>query len=276
MKRRYTLWYSIAALVLLLPLACWGNSAEIGEALFEEYTLSRQVPLASQMGELSEPEAYEAQKAFVNQWLKADGVAGFKAGCTTQDSQSKFGLSGPVAGTLYRSGKYSGSPVILASRFTRPMLECEIGFWVSKKIDKPISSVAKLKKYIGAVMPAIEIPALYFTDLKALKGVDLIVGNVGAAAFIVGPKFPVSAPINDITVTLSREGEEINRGKGSDALGNQWEAALWLVNQRISQGWIIQPGQVLLTGALGKMLPAKPGTYTAAYGELGEISFQIR
>ena len=82
--------------------------------------------------------------------------------------------------------------------------------------------------------------------------------------------------LNAVTVTLSLDGQEINRGKGIDALGDQWQAALWLVNTMVAQGWTMEPTNVIITGALGKMVPGKPGKYVADYGSFGKISFEIK
>jgi 2-keto-4-pentenoate hydratase len=59
-------------------------------------------------------------------------------------------------------------------------------------------------------------------------------------------------------------------------MGDQWQALLWLVNQTIANGWEIAPGQVGITGALGKMLPVQPGTYRADFAELGTIVWRVQ
>ena len=75
---------------------------------------------------------------------------------------------------------------------------------------------------------------------------------------------------------MSRDGEVINEGSGSDILGDPWKAALWLVNNTLRQGWVLEPGHVLLTGGMGKMLPAIQGKYVADFNKLGRISFNVR
>jgi 2-keto-4-pentenoate hydratase len=70
--------------------------------------------------------------------------------------------------------------------------------------------------------------------------------------------------------------QEVNRGKGTDALGDQWKAAVWLVNTMVESGWKMEPGHVVITGALGKMIPGRPGKYVADYGGFGKISFEIK
>ena len=96
------------------------------------------------------------------------------------------------------------------------------------------------------------------------------------AGFIAGAKREVDQlDVNSLRVVLKRDAEIVNRGQGKDALGGQWQAALWLVNTMVKQGWKIEAGYILLTGALGRMVPGKPGKYIADYGSFGSISFTI-
>jgi 2-keto-4-pentenoate hydratase len=44
-------------------------------------------------------------------------------------------------------------------------------------------------------------------------------------------------------------------------------AALWPVNTIIERGWKLEPGQILLTGALGKMVKASGGDRAANFGD---------
>jgi 2-keto-4-pentenoate hydratase len=49
-------------------------------------------------------------------------------------------------------------------------------------------------------------------------------------------------------------------------MGDQWEALRWLVNTVLAEGYAIEPGQLLMTGALGGAHPASPGRYRAEFG----------
>ena len=105
----------------------------------------------------------------------------------------------------------------------------------------------------------------------------MIAANVAAAQFITGSERSfMGLELKDVSVTLTLEGEVINEGKGSDALGDPWNVLLWMANKTLDQGWKIEPGQIIITGALGKVIPGKVGKYVADFGELGEISFEIR
>jgi len=94
----------------------------------------------------------------------------------------------------------------------------------------------------------------------------IIVANVASARFIVGQEKETGViDPNNIVIPLLRDSEEVNAGKGSDVSGDQWEAALWIVNTVAQQGWDIEPGHILLTGTLNNMIPGKPGNYEADF-----------
>ncbi len=277
-----TLTKRISCLWLMLcvstPLAAELNVSKLADIFIEAQRENQLIPILSdQYPELDVETAYRVQKAYVLKRLADDQIAGFKAGLTSSEIQKKFGVTFPVSGVLFASGKKLNSPIIDKSMFNVPMIETEIGFLVRKPIKHPLKDVSELRGSIKAVMPVIELPDIGFTDLKNLKAVDIIAANVSSSQFIVGTEKDAMSPdLNNITVTLSLNGQVVNQGKGSDALGDQWNAALWLVNAITKQGWKIEPGYILITGVLGNMIPGMEGEYIADYGELGKIEFEIK
>jgi 2-keto-4-pentenoate hydratase len=265
------LWVSVAVAGAL-------NVYELADLLIKAYRGNQPIPVLSEnYPELDIETAYRVQRVYVLRRLSNDQIAGFKAGLTSEESQKKFGVDFPVAGVLFASGKKTDSPTINRSKFKMPMIEAEIGFLVGKSIIKPFKDVSALHESIQAVMPVIELPDLGFTGLKRRKAVDVVASNVGATQFIVGQEKEFNnLDLNNVTVTLSLDGQVINQGKGADALGDQWKAALWMVNTMVNKGWQIEPGHILITGVLGTMIPGKQGKYMADYGSLGKISFEIQ
>ena len=59
-------------------------------------------------------------------------------------------------------------------------------------------------------------------------------------------------------------------------MGDQWEALLWLVEQRLRDGYEVKRNDLLITGALGKVIPAEAGRYVADFGKLGRVTFSLR
>jgi 2-keto-4-pentenoate hydratase len=251
--------------------------SQLADILIKAHNENQKIPVLSiQYPGLDVKTAYMVQNAYVKQRLTKDTIAGFKAGLTAEVSWKRFGLKGPVAGVLFASGKRNSNCIIDKNAFKTLMMEIEIGFIIGKSISHPLQDTAELKDHTWEVAPVIELPELGFADMQKLKGPDIIAANIGAAQFIVGEKQKINIlDLDALQVTLKRNGEVVNQGKGEDTLGHQWKAALWLINTMVKQGWEIEPGHIIITGALGRMVPGKPGNYIADYGSLGTIPFKI-
>nr|VFJ93744.1 MAG: 2-keto-4-pentenoate hydratase [Candidatus Kentron sp. LFY] len=271
------LFITIALWLGVMGIAVGDMAPGLADTILRAEVTHDPIPVLSlEYSDMDVDMAYGVQRAYVTKRLDNDTLAGFKAGLTSRKGQRKFGLDAPIAGALFDSGRLTDGAVVQGSGFRRPMVETEIGFIIGTPLPQPVEDTATLRKSIRAIAPVIELPDLGFSKTKRLIGTDIIAANACAKQFIVGDPQPAdSVDPNAVDVVLFLDGHEINRGKGREALGDQWRAALWLVNTMIAQGWTLQPGQILLTGALGKMLPAKSGKYRADYGELGEIRFEI-
>jgi len=145
------------------------------------------------------------------------------------------------------------------------MLEVELTYKTKAKITAPVKDEAELKELIESVHPSIEVPQLYFQDMSKVAVFDIIAAGVGSKKFLVGPAAELSDP-DTVSIKLEKDGEVINEGPATDALGGQWKALLWIVNNIVENGYVIEEGQYIMTGALGKMLPAQPGEYKADFG----------
>lgn len=253
--------------------------AQFAKSLYEAWQQQKPIPQVSltTRTELPEGTAYAIQKAYVDLRQQQDGVAGYKAGLTSEAGQKKFGVSGALYGVLFKSGEHLTDKPIQLSDFGKLMLETEIGFILAADITKVPAGQEELQSYIQAVVPVIELPDLGFERPKQLTGVDIIAANVASSGFIIGKpvSMELAASLNQLEVSLTRNGEIINRGKGSDTLGNQWQALLWLIESLLKQGYELKKDQLLITGALGKMLPAVPGDYGADFGTLGKLDFKV-
>jgi 2-keto-4-pentenoate hydratase len=270
-------WRAGAATVVvsmqLVSCTTAGQSAQ--SAILAAWRDGMATPLVHLIDEtLTIESAYQVQRRLARAWPQAP--AGFKGGLTSTAAQQRFGTDTPVAGVLPANGlKPSGSTLALRE-FAGLNIETEVAFKLGKPITRRVRDIAELQSCIAGIAPAVELPRVLFAELSQVKAVDLIASNVGAAAYMLGEFAPAATrDPNSVRTRLVCNERELLTGAGRDALGDQWQAALWLVNRVIDAGWTLQRDQILMTGALGRMVAAQPGECTASFGDWGTIGINI-
>lgn len=268
--------YFIVWLILIISVKLLAGEIELAEQLRQSDYHNQPIPLVSLIKpDLSIEQAYTIQRYYVTSQLANEKPAGFKAGLTSLATQQELNVTAAVTGILFAKGDQSATKTIKLSQFKRLMLETEIGFEIGKVIKTTVADTTKLKSSITALFPVIELPESGFT--RKPTGIDIIAANVGSKAYLKGKTMTdfIALDLNTLPVTLTRNSKVVNTGEGHEVLGDQWQAALWLVNQLVAQGWTLTPGQFLITGVIDKMIPAEVGNYQADFGKLGCISFAI-
>ena len=246
----------------------------------DAWTRNEPVPLLSDYfgKELTTAAAYRIQYNALHLVPLSRAPEGFKAGLTTPSSQQMFGSNEPLAAVLPAGSqlkKQEDSYHVKMRDYRQPIVETEIGYRFAERIQYPLPDVSALKALVSEMLPAIELPDLSHADPdKKFTSIDIIASNAGAKQFIAGPgRAPSVIDPNSVSITLYRDGQIVTQGSGSDALNDQWQALLFLVNRTLASGWTIERGQVLITGALGKATPLQKGIYVADYGRLGRIEW---
>ncbi len=261
--------------VYLALIAC-AHSSHIERSIENAWQTNSSIPLAHVVDEtLTIERAYEIQTRIVRRALRDAKPAGFKAGLTSAPSRARFGATSPIAGVLLTPAHLTPSKLDL-NVLKGLYIEVEVAMRLRTPIRTRLASIDELKSHIDGIAPAIELPNLDYQDAQKLNALDIVASNVAAAYFIVGSFAPVEErDPNAVSATLECDGKELNVGQGHDAMGDQWAAALWLVNTMLDQGWTLESGQILLTGALGKMIRAQPGRCSADFGDWGRLNVQV-
>ncbi len=205
-------------------------------------------------------EAYEIQKKVVAA-ASGGAIAGLKAGMTAAAGQQAFGLTHPLIGSLYASGRLA--PGVSFPSGPGVSLECEIGLVVDG--DGTPRSAG----------PVIEVPRMAFADEADRNGANLTACNIASDRYIVGQQQPLRDSYGDIRITLTRDGEEVCSAPASDAMGGPQAALAWMLNEARERGLEVVDGMLLITGACGGIHPAVPGDYVADYGDFGRIEFTV-
>lgn len=267
-----------AVLVGFLSTACNNIPVnDIAKNLEQAHVAQREYPVLTQeYPRLERPTAYAIQRLYVRERIGAEKIAGYKTALTSEGARKKLASDRATTGVLFGTGWKDSGATIQRNQYQNAMLETELGYVVKKPIIDKLRSVKDVRSYLYGVVPAVEVPDIGYKDISQIKLPDFVATNSGSASFILGE--PVGLKFldtNDITATLRKDGTVVNTGKGTDAMGNQWDTLYWLINYIIDQGYTIGEGQVLLTGALGEVLPCTPGQYTADFGPVGSVNFTV-
>jgi 2-keto-4-pentenoate hydratase len=279
MRKAFVLFGSVLLAIALMLGCVFAGEDEIVTAIIDSRSATKPLPNPSGIvPDLNEEAAYAIQVKLVDAMGgKGKAVGGYKAGLTSENAQKRFKAKGALLGPMFKDGKIESGAAVDRKDFVKLFLETEIGFSPKEKIAKPVKDVEALKKLIKTVYPAIELPDIRFADMKKLTVPDIVADAVGSSKYLIGKGIPMGkVDLNKVKVTLTLDGKPVNEGMGNDALGDQWKALLWLVNGVVKQGWTISPDQILITGALGNMIPGKPGKYEATWGDLGSVSFTVQ
>jgi len=248
---------------LLLVLACFCPGAGA--------TALRDMP----PGRLAE--AMARQQVLVAAWPAGERVAGFKSAFNSPQMQQRFGLDRAAFAVLPASaercaGQATGCTVSREG-YERMVLEIEVALRLGVAITQPLADEAALLAHIDGVMPALELPELALEGIAAPTGIDYIASNIGVRGYILGAvRDPALLQGTAPALMLTRGATVLAQGHADGALA----AALELVNAALTAGYELRPGQVLLSGAVGAMVPAEPGDYVADYGALGTLRFTVR
>ncbi len=251
------------------------NIEEVAQSLYDAFEAGTDAtPPASEDTDFDLGAAYAVQRAYVQSRLKSNTIAGFKGGAIAEAAQKMFGLSGPFTGVLLTSGAVENDSTIKRADFRTLLLETELGFRVGRTIDSQID-LATLKSCISECLPVVELPdAGLYGSAKAI-GIDLIAANGASAGYLTGETPEEVSDVNEINVAFSHDGETLHEGRAGDVLGDQWQALLWLVNEVVAQGYTVDEGHLLITGAIGAPHAGQPGEYVADYGDFGRLTFTV-
>ena len=201
-------------------------------------------------------------------------IAGFKAALSNAAGQKAMGVSEPVFGVLPKEGQARAGDSIALKNFHRPVIETEIGYLVATPVSTEVIPDNVLS-HIGGVLPVFEIADPAFGPSETRTGADLVAVNSAAAAFVPGEVTLWGDDLDAISVVMSRDSERLSEGLATDAMGGQLEALCWLINKVLHHGYALEPGQLLMTGALGGPQPGLPGNYLGDYGDFGRIEFEL-
>ncbi|MCL6577405.1 2-keto-4-pentenoate hydratase [Kyrpidia sp.] len=234
-------------------------------------------PLTEQEPGVTVEEAYQIQLALIHRKLAAgDGIVGHKIGLTSRPMQEMMGVREPDYGHLLKSMQYpSGVPV--KHPLLQPRVEAEIAFVLKKELKGPGLGLHDVLQATEYVVPAIEIVDSRIENWR-IRLPDTVADNASSGCFVLGnrPTRVTDAGLERVGMVLYENGEMVQTGTGAAVLGHPAMGVAWLANKLAEFGTILQPGHVVLSGAISAAVTVKAGAwYTASFGRLGFVDTQV-
>ncbi|MFF2518646.1 2-keto-4-pentenoate hydratase [Streptomyces sp. NPDC058086] len=232
-------------------------------------------PLSTLLPGLGLADAYAVQQDNIARRL-ADGasVVGHKVGLTAAAMQRLLGVDEPDFGHLLDDMVHRDGGTVSAAGFCRPRIEPEIGFRLARTLRGPGITVEDVLAATDAVAPALEIVDSRIRDWK-ITLVDTVADNASSAGLVFGAWTPLTdAPdLSAVLVDLVVDGERVASGSGKEVLGHPAAAVAWLANTLAAFGTALEPGHVVLPGAMTTAPFVSAGQkIEARFSALGPVS----
>ncbi len=252
---------------------------QLGDELYEALSTGKTVtPLTSRGFEISIEEAYHIQQQMLSRRIAAgEKVIGKKIGVTSHAVMNMLGVHQPDFGYLLDGMVYNEGESIEMSTLIQPKAEGEIAFLLKSDLQGPGVTAADVLAATEGVMACFEIVDSRITDWK-IKIQDTVADNASCGVFVLGDQL-VDISNLDLALcgmVLEKNGEIVVTGAGAATMGHPVNAMVWLANTLGALGIALKAGDIVLSGAMGAMVPVKAGdSLRMAIGGIGGCSVRF-
>jgi 2-keto-4-pentenoate hydratase len=243
-----------------------------------ESTRSPIPPITDQHPDLTVEDAYAIQTYNIDRRVAAAGIVrGRRLGMTSQASRDLYGVLEPNFGVLMADMFLDDGDEIRFDTLLSPRIEAEFAFVMATDLCGPGVSTVDALLAIGGVLPAIGVVDSRIADWR-IRIQDTVADNGSAAHVVLGSRiFPViSLDLCHLGVLFFRNGSPIDSAAGAAVLGNPARCVAWLANKLGALGSGLRAGDTVLSGALHRMVPVRPGdSFRAQFAHIGSVNVQF-
>lgn len=252
---------------------------DIAQRLRAAYRTGEPVaPIRDLLGTGDVDAAYAIQELSTENWLAAGRrLVGRKIGLTSVAVQKQLGVDQPDFGMLFADMAVCDGEPVAQGRVLQAKVEAEIAFVLERDLTMEQATVADLMRSIAYATAAIEIVGSRIANWD-IRLVDTVADNASSGLFVLGntPYRLAGLDLRDCTMEMTRgiagESTVVSTGAGHACLGHPLNAALWLARKMVEVGRPLAAGDIILSGALGPMVAAKPGDlFDARIAGLGSV-----
>jgi 2-keto-4-pentenoate hydratase len=255
------------------------DAADKARALFEARRNRRAIePFTDAEPDLTMADGYAVQSELTRLILdEGDEIIGYKVGLTSEPMQKMIGVDSPDYGPVLASTVYRSGDAVSLSRFIAPKVEAEIVFVLGTELRGPGVTVTDAARAVAGVAASVEIVDSRFADWR-IKLADTVSDLASNGAVVTSSRL---VPLGDVDtrlvgMTLTRNGELVDTGAGAAALGDPIAVVAWLANVLGENGVTMQPGHLVMTGALHAAVAMTDGdVFRADFDRLGPVVVRV-
>jgi len=218
--------------------------------------------------------AYAVQDANTRYWLEHDRrLVGRKIGLTSTVVQTQLGVDQPDFGMLFADMAIPDGEEVPGTAVLQPRIEGEVSFVLGDDLDMEMATIADVTRAVDYAVASIEIVGSRIANWD-INIVDTIADNASSGLFVLGNE---PCMLEDFDprlcgMVVEHRGEPVSVGAGAACLGNPLNAVVWLAREMVARGRPLMAGDIVMSGALGPMVPVTPGeVYEVRINGLGSV-----
>lgn len=252
---------------------------ELGDELYESLVTRKTIqPFSSRYPDMTIEDAYHVQQRMIARRLEqGEKIVGKKIGVTSKAVMNMLGVHQPDFGYLLDGMVYNEGESIEIDTLIQPKAEGEIAFLLKKDLKGPGVTAADVIAATEGVMACFEIVDSRIQDWK-IKIQDTVADNASCGVFVLGDKLVDIADIDLglVGMVLEKNGQIEVTGAGAATLSHPVNAMVWLTNTLGKLGITLKAGDIVLSGAMGAMVPVSRGdNLRITIGEIGGCSVRF-
>jgi len=218
-------------------------------------------PIRDELGDGGVKAAYAVQQANTDHYVKQGRrLVGRKIGLTSKSVQKQLGVDSPDFGMLFADMAVADGEEVPLGKVLQPKAEAEIAFVLERDLLQEQIMLTDLVSAVAYALPAVEIVGSRIENWN-IKLLDTVADNASSGLFVLGAEARKldGLDLRLCGMVMERRGEPVSVGAGAACLGHPLNAALWLARTMVSVGRPLKAGDIIMSGALGPMVPATAG-----------------
>ncbi len=234
---------------------------ELYQALVQRHTVT---PLRARGLDLQIDDAYAISLGILARRQRAgERVIGKKIGVTSAAVQDMLGVHQPDFGFLTdRMQVPEGGTVRIKDSMIQPRAEAEVALILKHDLRGPGISAAAVLAATAAIAPCFEIVDSRIANWD-IRIVDTVADNASCGVFVLGAARldPRGIDLAALKVRVWKNEQPLSEGLGSAVQGSPLASVAWRANTLGSYGVELNAGDIILSGSLVPLEPARPGDH---------------